>query len=272
MQAGSRASHAAATARLDGLIASSDAAALGQMVEQLFAVAHLLQTELRVRRALTDTSAQPEQKVALVDRLFGGQIADGARSVVEALVSARWSTARDLVDATDTLAALALLALAERDGVADEVEDELFRFARVLDGQPTLRAALIDPALPNDRKIAVLDALLAGKAQSATIRLVSEAVLFSRGRTLDEALDHYASLAAVRRERISAVVRTAVPLTGEQTARLSAALERQQGRPVQLHIDVDPSVVGGLNVQIGDEVVDATIARRLGDARRRFAS
>jgi F-type H+-transporting ATPase subunit delta len=272
MQAGSRASLSTATERLDGLIASSDTAALEQLVEQLFAVAHLLQTELRVRRALTDTSAQPEQKVTLVDRLFGGQIAEGARSVVEALVSARWSTPSDLVDATDTLAALSLLALAERNGVADEVEDELFRFARVLDGQPQLRSALIDQALPADRKLSVLDALLAGKAQAATLRLVSEAVLYSRGRTLDEALDHYASLAAIRRSRLSAVVRTAVPLTEEQTARLSASLERQQGRPVQLHVELDPDVVGGLNVQIGDEVVDATIARRLGDARRRFAS
>jgi F-type H+-transporting ATPase subunit delta len=272
MQAGSRASLAAGREQIDALTTSADTGTLETLTEQLFAVTHLLSGELRLRRALTDTSAQPQQKVVLVDRLLGAQLSAETRSVLDALVTSRWSSGGDLVEATDTMAALTLLALSERAGVADEVEDELFRFGRVLDGQPALRAALIDPQLPAERKVGVLDALLGGKAQVATIRLVSEAVLYPRGRTLDEALESYANLAAVRRARLSAFVRTAVALTDEQTTRLAGILERQHGRPVQLHVEVDPAVVGGFNIQVGDEVVDATIARRLGDARRRFAS
>lgn len=271
MQAGSRGSLKDARDRLDSITGALDTSALESLTEQLFAFAHLVQGELRVRRALTDTSADADQKVALLDRLAGSQLGADARGVIDLLVSARWSRASDLVEAADTLAALTLLAVAERNGVVDEVEDELFRFARVLDAQPALRAALIDPRLPNDRKISLLDSLVGRKAQLPTVRLISEAVLFTRARTLDEALETYASLAAVRRARLSAHVRTAVALTPAQEARLAATLERQNGRPVQLHIEIDPAVVGGLNIQIGDEVVDATITRRLGDARQRFA-
>ncbi len=272
MQAGSRGSLAAGRERLDAITGSLDMGALEALTEQLFAFTHLIQRESRVRRALTDTSAEPAQKIALLDRLVGSQLGGDARSVIDLLVTARWSAARDLVEASDTLAALALLAVAERANKLDEVEDELFRFGRVLDAQPQLRAALIDPTLPSDRKISVLDALIGGgKAQLATVRLVSEAVLFPRGRTLDEALETYAALAAVRRNRLSAHVRTAVALTAAQESRLAATLERQYGRAVELHIEVDPAVIGGLNIQIGDEVVDATISRRLGDARQHFA-
>ena len=272
MQAGSRGSLKVARDRLNAVVGELDTSSVETLTEQLFAFTHLVTGELRVRRALTDTSAEAAQKIALLDRLVGDQLGPDARSVIDLLITARWSRAADLPEAADTLAALALLTVAERNGVADEVEDELFRFTCVLDAQPELRAALIDPRLPSERKISVLDALLAGKAQLPTVRLVSEAVLFARGRTLDEALENYAGLAAVRREHLSAHVRSAVPLTDEQVARLAATLERQHGRPVQLHIELDPSVIGGFNIQIGDEVVDATITRRLGDARQRFAS
>ena len=271
MQAGSRGSLAIARERLDAISGELDTTGLEVLTEQLFAFVHLITGELRVRRALTDTSAEAAQKIALLDRLVGAQLGADARSVIDLLITGRWSSARDLVEAADTLAALTLLAVSERAGVADEVEDELFRFARVLDGQPALRAALIDPRLPSDRKISVLDSLLAGKAQLPTVRLISEAVVFPRGRTLDEALETYAALASVRRARLAAHVRAAVALTDAQQSRLAASLERQYGKPVQLHIEIDPAVIGGLNIQIGDEVVDATITRRLGDARQRFA-
>jgi F-type H+-transporting ATPase subunit delta len=271
MQAGSRGSLKDAQDRLNTVLGGLDTGGIESLTEQLFAFAHLVTGELRIRRALTDTSAESAQKIALLDRLVGDQLGADARSIIDLLITARWSRAVDLAEAADTLAALALLAVAERNGVADEVEDELFRFTCILDGQPALRAALIDPRLPDDRKISVLDSLLAGKAQLPTVRLISEAVLFARGRTLDEALETYAALAAVRREHLAAHVRSAVALSDEQIARLAATLERQHGRPVQLHVEIDPAVIGGLNIQIGDEVVDATITRRLGDARQRFA-
>src|SRR4051794_3036302 len=105
MQAGSRASLAAAREQLDTVTASAAPAAVASLTEQLFAVVHVLQAEPRLRRALTDTSAQPAQKVALVRRLFGSQLGAEALAVVDALVSSRWSSARDLLEATDTLAA-----------------------------------------------------------------------------------------------------------------------------------------------------------------------
>lgn len=272
MQASSRASLVVARERFDSIVASADDATLVALTEQLFAITHLLQAELRIRRALTDASGDAAQRVALFEQLVGSQVGPGAKQVVAALVAERWSSPRDLVDATDQFAALALFTLARRAGELDAVETELLGFARLLSDTPDLRAALVDPRLPEDRKVSLLDTLLGGKAHTATVRLVSESVLYPRGRTLDTALASYVAVAASHRNQLSARVRSAVTLSPEQLARLGAALERQYGRPVQISLEIDPAVVGGLNVQVGDEVVDATISRRLADARQRFAS
>ena len=114
--------------------------------------------------------------------------------------------------------------------------------------------------------------LLAGKVETATLRLVEQAVAQPRGRTLEVALDEYAGLAAAYRRQVIALVRSARPLTDAQRQRLSAELRQIYGRDVQLNVVVDAGVVGGISVQVGDEVVDGTIIARLDEAKRRLAS
>jgi F-type H+-transporting ATPase subunit delta len=136
---------------------------------------------------------------------------------------------------------------------------------------PELRDALTNRNLPGEAKAELVSTLLVGKSSPETLRLTRQAVLEPRGRRLDRILEHVLSLAAKRREQLTAVVTVATDLDEPQRERLAAALQRTYGKPVLLQVVVDPAVLGGIRVQVGDEVVDGTVLRRLDEARRRLA-
>jgi F-type H+-transporting ATPase subunit delta len=171
----------------------------------------------------------------------------------------------------ELLAAGAAINAAEGDGVLDEVEDELFRFGRLLEREQPLRAALTDPGLPVDRKLSLLRELLGTRAQPITLRLVEVAVTQPRTGSLETSLEELSRLAAQRRQRYIAQVRVARPLEADQEQRLGASLARIYGREVALQVDVDPTVLGGIEVRVGDEVIDGTVERRLQSVRRTLA-
>lgn len=271
MQGVSRRSLGEARERLGGLLASNrrDGSSLG---EELFEIVHLLDANPPLRRALTDGSLPAEQKTGLVRSLLGSRVGDVALEVVSDLVSATWSRSNDLTDALEQLAVTAIVDHADHEGRLDDLEDELFRFSRILEGNPALRAAVTDRAAPAESKQNLLDRLLSAKVTAGTLRLVEEVASHPRGRTIDHGLERYAELAADFRRRLIAVVRTARPLTDDQRERLARALTATYGRNVHLNIEIDPTVLGGLAVQIGDELIDGTVRRRLDEAHRRFAA
>jgi F-type H+-transporting ATPase subunit delta len=272
MQGASRDALKNALARFEESIGSlPDGAGSGEVSEGLYAVAALLDREPSLRRALTDPASSPQSRRLLVDTLLGAQLPPLPLSVLRDLVAERWSGPADLREAVERLAATAAMTAAEGEGVLDDVEDELFRFSRLLQREPALRAALTDPGLPNDRKSSLVRDLLGGKARPATVRLVDIAVTRSRGRSVETALEDLVELAAARRQRYVAQVRAARPLDADQEARLTASLGRIYGREVQLQVDVDPSVLGGIEVRVGDEVIDGTVERNLNNVRRSLA-
>jgi F-type H+-transporting ATPase subunit delta len=234
-------------------------------------VTALLDSNAGLRRALTDPSREGSDKAALITRLVDGQVPADVVDLVAGIARSRWSRSRDIADATDQLAASAVLAAAQAADRLDTVEDELFRFGRTVYGTPDLRDALTDRTIAGDRKAALVQDLLSGKVADETLRLARQAVLAPRGSRLDAILDEYGSLAAERRRRQVAHVVVAAPLDATQRDRLTAALSRAQGHQVHLNIDVDPDVLGGIRVEIGGEVLDGTVSRRLDDARRALA-
>jgi F-type H+-transporting ATPase subunit delta len=276
MQGESRESLAQATSALDTLIGhvshgGMNKADVATLADQLFAVQHVLDGEVSLRRAFTDPSSNPAARAGLARQLFGAQISETAAGVVADLVSAPWAAPRDIVDAVEQLAVQALYSVAASDGSLDNVEDELFRFGRILDREPALLLALTDPAVPVDNRLALVDSLLEGKATVTTLRLVHELIASPRGKTLGVNLDEYVRLAAERRIQLVAQVMVAAPLTDEQSTRLAAALETQLGRRVHLNVELDPELVGGMTIHIGDTVFDGSIASRMADARRRIS-
>ena len=272
MQGASRTALKEAVARFEERVGSlPDGAGSGQVSEGLYAVAGLLDREPSLRRALTDPASTPDTRRGLVQRLLGGQLPELPLQVLQDLVAQPWSSPTDLRDGVEHLAATAAMRAAEGSGELDDVEDELFRFSRLLEREPQLRAALTDPGLPADRKLGVVRNLLGGKARETTLRLVEVAVVRRRGRSLEDVLEELSRMAAQRRERFIARVRAAVPLDAQQSERLRTSLTRLYGHEVDLQVDVDPSVVGGVQVRVGDEVLDGTVTRKLESARRGLA-
>lgn len=247
-----------------------DTDGLLELSDQLYAVTGVLAANYGLRRSLADPSVSADAKTRVVDSLLGGKVGDAALDVMRGAVSAPWSQPRDLVDAVETLAADAALLAAEGEGQLDEVEDELFRFERILAGEPRLRSALTDIGLPADRKRKLLDRLLSDKASAVTVKLLAQAVTAPRGRTIERAINDLSALAASRRDRLIARVTSAVPLTEQERSELSDALARTFGHELYLQLTVDESLLGGLSVRVGDEVIDATVARQLDEARRRL--
>jgi F-type H+-transporting ATPase subunit delta len=269
MRGSSRGAAVAAQEALDAaLTRSADWAGLA---DDLFAVNALLDGNASLRRALADPSREGEAKRGLARRLLDGRIGGEAVRVVAEVAAQRWAAERDLGDTLETLAASTLLALAEREGRIDAVEDELFRFERIVAGDEGLRDTLSARNPDGAGKAELVRGLLAGRAAPETVRLVDQAVRVPRGRRLDRVLAAYLELAGRRREELTALVTVAAPLTPQQVARLRSALERVYDKPVALQVVLEEDVIGGIRVQVGDEVVDGTILRRLEEARRHLA-
>ncbi len=272
MQGASRHALAAVQGRLAGLSDGlPDAAGMTSVAEGLFAVVRLLDQGGTLRRTLADPTTPGAAKEGLLDALLAGQLEPLPLTVLKDIVAQRWSRPRDLVDAVEVLAVQAIFLVAQAEGSLDDVEDELFRFARILNREPALRLALTDKAVSQEPKTALLAGLLGPRAKAATLRLVEALVANPRGRTLEDGLEDFAALAAELRQRLLAQVTSAVPLTEDQQTRLSAALAQSLGREVALQLEVDPSVLAGLVIRVGDEVIDASTLGRLNDARRRLA-
>src|SRR5581483_10133527 len=204
----------------------------------------------------------------LLEALFDGKVSPLSLEVLGDVVASRWSRPRDLVDGVEELARQALLAQADRDGSLDDVEDELFRFGRILVAQPQLATLLGDETAPAARRGELLETVLAGRAGPVTSRLLKQAVRLPRRRPLAELIEQLVDRAAARRHRSVAYVTAASPLSPEQEQRLTDALKAIYRRPMSLKIDVEPAVLGGLVIRVGDEVIDGSVSARRDQARQ----
>ena len=243
----------------------ADAATLG---EDLFGVARVLRDEPALRRVLTDSAVEGEAKVGLVESVFSSALGTHSVEVLKEAVQRRWTFSRDLADVLEHLGVLALVHSAGRDG--SRVSDELFAVRQLVDSSPELRTALSDPARSVQDRTGLLARLLGDQTLPATNRLVEQAVS-GADTTVDASLRGYQDIAAGARGETVATVRTAQQLSKSDEQRLAGALGKQYETTVHLHVVVEPDLVGGLRVEIGDDVIDGSVANRLDDARRRIA-
>jgi F-type H+-transporting ATPase subunit delta len=289
MEASSRAALAVARERLEeltrdpsGLLSRARDLVTGQsrattadeqftLAEELFAVARLLEAQPSLRRALSDPSGKAEEREALAQRLFAARLSPVALDVVEVAVRQRWSRPSDLIEAATTLATEAALDAAEARGELEGVEDELFRFGRIVSGDRELSRILSDRSASAEGKAQLLDRLLSRRVSPVTGMLLRNVLTGSHVGTAGIAIERLSDVASRRRGQSVARVTTAVPLTPAQEQRLIDVLSRLYGRTIGLQVTVDPSVLGGLLVQVGDELIDGSIAHRLEAARRQLA-
>ena len=269
--------------RVDALVQSgTDPQVLG---DELFAVVEVLDAQPVLRRLLSDPGSSEQAKRGMVKHLFGtgekgfirsllsrdeGKVSEATVEVLTDAAAVRWHSTRDLPDALERAGINAHLASAEQQEQLDEVEDELFRFGRVVHGDPQLRAALGNRSLPVAQRRGLVDALLQGPALPATLALARQAAVGRHG-SFETTLEDTGELAALRRDRLVATVTSAVELGEDERNRLAEALKRHYGRSLHVNVVVDPRIMGGLAVQVGDDLIDGTVNGRLEDARRRIS-
>jgi F-type H+-transporting ATPase subunit delta len=234
----------------------------------LFAAADLIGGDVLLRGALSDAGQPAGSRAGLVRSLFGERLSTLAVDVLADVAGQRWSSPTSMVESIEELGAQAAFLSAEADGTLDAVEDELFAFSRAVSGSADLQMALTDPAVGSAQKGALVDGLLAGRAAPQTTAVLTYAMSHLRGRRADSVLEDLMGLAAEQRDRSVAEVRVARPLDPDQAQRLAAALSRLHGRQVRLNVAIDPDVIGGISVRLGNEVIDATMATRMEQARR----
>ena len=191
--------------------------------------------------------------------------------VVQTAVRQRWSSPWDLVDSIEQIADDVLLYDAEAAGSLGEIEDELFRFERILEAEPQLTTLLDSAAQPTDRRVELLRTLVSGKVTPITMLLLEHAIRSGRRRGITAAIGRLLEDAAARQDRSIARVISAVPLTDAQESRLIAVLSEYFRRRISVRTAVEPAVRGGLMIRIGDEVIDGTVSTRLAHARNAVA-
>jgi F-type H+-transporting ATPase subunit delta len=256
--------------RLTGAPRAATGPELLQLADELFAVARLLDGQLTLRRALADPAGKPDERAALVRRLFESKLSPTALDLLETVARQRWSRPIDLVDAVSTLATEASLEAGDVRGELDGVEDELFRFGRIVASDRELARILSDRSAPAAGKTALLDRLLSGRVSPVTEQLLRNVLTGPHVGNAENAIERLSEQASSRRGRSVARVTSAVPLTAAQEQQLVDVLGRLYGRTIGLQVTVDPDVLGGLIVQVGDEVIDGSIAHRLEVAGRRL--
>ena len=262
---------AASGTAASGTAASGTAGLAATVGDELFAVLGLLDHEHSLRRALSDPSKPADEKGAIVVALLHGRVTPETEELVAATVRSQWASPSDMTDALERLAVEAYASAAEEARQLDDLEDELFRFSRVVAREPELRAALTEPVLPDERKRDLLNALLGGKVTPVALRLITEMSLHPRGRSLVASLEMCTRIAAERRQRLIAVVRAATEPTAQQRLRLAEALAAIYGHEVYINVVIDPAVIGGMTIQVGDELIDASVVSRLVAVRRKLA-
>lgn len=267
MQAATRESYAAAAQRLAAHGHQVDPAAVAGTADELFSVVLLLAREPRLRRALSDPARDADARVGLLHGLLSGKVAEPTVELLAALVAGRWSSGSELLTAAERLVVDALLTSADRAGELAEVEDELFRFGQVVAGDPELAATVGDSSVLPARRAELVRSLLDSKARPVTVRLAELAVHGFGGRSFSAALTRLIELAALWRERQIAYVTVAVPISEDDERRLGATLKELYGREVSMKLTVNPEILGGMSVQVGSDLYDGTVLRRLTETR-----
>ena len=235
-------------------------------VAELFAVGRALNGSPALVRALGDDSADQKAKSALVDKAFGGASA-GTKKLLGHLVSSTWSEPADLLEGVEE-AGIRLAAVT----ASGDIAGELLSVDRVIKSQPDVQLALSGKRAPADAKLQMVTALFGKKVSAEALAIVSHLVTQPRNRRITESVTRAAGIVCDQRGEGLAEVRVAKAIGDAQLKTISTMLESEYGRPHYIDQVVDPAMVGGIRIRVGDHVIDQSVATQLADMRRQLAS
>ncbi|GFZ94427.1 F0F1 ATP synthase subunit delta [Nesterenkonia alkaliphila] len=259
-------------ASLQSDLAETLASAELAVADELFSALDVIDSSAALRRSLTDPALEPAARTGVVASLFGAKAQPSTVRILEAVVSRRWGAERDLGDAVEALAVSVVAAKAERDGLQglEALESALLSFRRTVADSHELQRALTEQQAPAEAK-QKLAAALSPQVSAEARLLIDRAVTAPRGLRPSALIERFAEQIAARQQRWIAQVTVAKNLDSSYLEKLSASLDKYFGRELKLDVVVDPTVVGGIRVQVGDEVVDSTVSSRLNSLSRKIS-
>lgn len=256
---------------LDNTVAQSNAAVDGaQIGPEFFDVVEVLDSNRDLCVALIDPAASSEKRADLADRVFGEKLNQASRSVLRSAVDKDWSNTRDFRNGLVQLGRRALFRAAEADDKLTTVESELFQLARVFEDAPQLEMLLADRQASADRRRQLLASVLYGKVTSITETLALQAISRAKQRPVEACETLSREAAQLRGYEVAHVV-TAGELSDTQRSTLADKLGRIYGHKMSIHGEVDPSILGGMVIRVGDERIDGSTSGKLEKLRRAFA-
>ena len=270
MRSASRRALQSVSDRFGTIAKDLDNKGLSSLSSELVSVAQMLDREIVVTRYLTLPAEDAAPRVQLIERLVSGKVGDATLDVLRAAVSERWSANNDLIDAIEHVSRQALLEVAEREDRVDEVEEQLFRFSRIVEAQPRLGILLGDYSAPAEGRVGLLRKVLenaSGSVNPIAATLLTQTVELLKGESAEDAMKFLADVAVARRGEIVAQVSAAAELSDAQRTRLTEVLSRIYGHPVTVQLQIDAELLGGLLIAVADEVIDGALSSRLAAAK-----
>ncbi|MEY4992986.1 MAG: hypothetical protein RIS82_108 [Actinomycetota bacterium] len=267
MASSTRQSLAQAKEALSPLLAKADL----KFAEEIFAIGAAVASSSQLRSILSDPSAEAKAKSGALEAVFGKSVSKTALEFTNSLVALRWSTGQDLVAAFEQLAVFAVATIASANQQLAAVETQLFAFQQAVDSDQDLQFALGDRLASDEAKLALVETLTKGKANEEAIVLIRRAVIGARRRRVSVVLEQFGKQVSAVASRLVATVTVAAPITAQQLERLEGALAQSYGQSLKLNVEVDPSILGGVKVQVAGEILDGSLSSRLTAAKLQLA-
>ena len=267
MASSTRQALAAAKAAQNPLLASADL----KFATELFAISAALAESAQLRSILSDPSADVEAKSKLSTSIFGKAVSASTLKFVNGLFGYRWSTGRDLVEAFEALAIRAAASFAAKKKDLEKLESQIFAFRNAVDSDSELQFALANKAASDEAKIKLVKDLLGSKSSEVAQLLIERAVVGSGRRRVYSVLEQYGKLVAEFAERLVATVSVAAPISKSQVEKLEVTLSAKYHHPVSINLVIDPELIGGVRVQLADEIIDGSLSNRLQKAKLQLA-
>ena len=268
----SRQSLAALRVALDSALKGVSADDASAISSGLFKALVAIDSSTGLRRALTDSARDASSKSDLVSDLFKKSLTGPVLALLANATSLRWSSPSGIADAIEQIAVEAEATAANLGNSLDQVQSEIFTFSKLLIENPDLRTALSDRAQSPAAKQELLNSIFGKKFSNSTKNLLAHSVEARRARSIEKTIDAYSHAVTARRNRVNAHIKSSIALSDVQAKKLADSLTKQIGQPVHLNIEIDPSILGGISIRFGDEVIDGTISNRLAEASRALVS
>lgn len=268
----SRQSLAALRVALDNTLKGVSAGDASAISSDLFKALVAIDSSTGLRRALTDSARDSSSKSDLISDLFKKSLGGPALALLANATALRWSAPSGIADAIEQIAVEAEATAANLGNSLDQVQSEIFTFSKLLIENPDLRTALSERSQSAEAKQSLLKSIFGSKFSASTNSLLAHSVESRRARSIEKTIAAYSHAVTARRNRVNAHIKSSIALSDGQAKKLADSLTKQIGQPVHLNIEIDPSILGGISIRFGDEVIDGTISNRLAEASRALVS